>query len=593
MAFYKEVPNFYMEGMSDSTPTWTEECRASSVCSSPAVYEESFLPSPILRRAPPVRQVYYLYASPLDYPPIDVRSEVETIHYAFVESGSNVKLNVGVATVESLTHLLTLARSGLALHLSAHAVCSEKGDVGLVLENPNGCSHVLWKKNLEEILGMRDRTMQSNSLLFLSTCWSQELAQVFVECGCPHVVSLRTRVNDIAARRFSQQFYLSLGVGESLLSSWKGARTCLRNHPDAEIGEQSDHFVLFGQHAADKATLQELCGEGQGMDAHLRMLEDAGRFLEVKMVPRPEHFLGRKNDIHEVMHHFTGVQSRRACALSGPEGIGKTALSVEFVHFAAAPGRHFSCGARMMRIEAMDLAGIANSLQEELDNLAAQLEVCLRPSTSDSRSSLCSTGLSARSAESSISIREAPSNLDSMTLLLPLRQRLRRGFQHIERVRRRAPTLLVVDDEAGAFASCPDVRKLFGELLEHTCQLHLLILSRVPIYHSLGPAKVVNVTLSGLKEPEAAKLFLQRIHRMLEDRDFPDSVGSADAGGGEPTPSVPRGKIVESTILRLKGHPLLHCLAGHPGDIREVASQVTPTGPSLMELAQGMEVDNG
>eukprot|EP00913_Durusdinium_trenchii_P010242 g9603.t1 len=215
---------------------------------------------------------------------------------------------------------------------------------------------------------MRDRTMQSNSLLFLSTCWSQELAQVFVECGCPHVVSLRTRVNDIAARRFSQQFYLSLGRDWSL---------------HGRFG-QSDHFVLFGQHAADKATLQELCGEGQGMDAHLRMLEDAGRFLEVKMVPRPEHFLGRKNDIHEVMHHFTGVQSRRACALSGPEGIGKTALSVEFVHFAAAPGRHFSCGARMMRIEAMDLAGIANSLQEELDNLAAQLEVCLRPSTSDS-----------------------------------------------------------------------------------------------------------------------------------------------------------------------------------------------------------------
>ena len=66
--------------------------------------------------------------------------------------------------------------------------------------------------------------------LFLSTCWSQELAQagensviqmikpvvvrsstvcgfttrqVFVECGCPHVVSLRTRVHDIAARRQS------------------------------------------------------------------------------------------------------------------------------------------------------------------------------------------------------------------------------------------------------------------------------------------------------------------------------------------------------------------------------------------------------
>eukprot|EP00435_Cladocopium_sp_Y103_P046549 s3524_g13.t1 len=120
-----------------------------------------------------------------------------------------------------------------------------------------------------------------------------------------------------------------------------------------------------------------------------------------------------------------------------------------------------------------------------------------------------------------------------MTLLLPLRQRLRRGFQQIERARRRAPTLLVVDDEAGAVAADKDVRKLFGELLEHTCQLHILILSRAPIYHSLGPTKVVNVPLSGLKEPDAAKLFLQRIHRMLDDRDFPDPVvGNADAGGG-------------------------------------------------------------
>lgn len=596
-ALPKDVPQFYLEGMShDSTPTVTE-CRASSSCSSPPVvpvYHDYFFTSPIRRE--PLRQVYYMYASPLDQPPIDVRSEVETIHDAFAESGSHVQLNVGVATVESLTKLLTLARSqrGLALHLSAHAYRSEKGDVGLVLEDAKGFSHVLWKKNLEEILGMRDRHLQNTSLLFLSTCWSQELAQVFVECGCPHVVSLRTRVHDIAARRFSQQFYLSLGVGESLLASWQAARTCLRNHPESEIGDQSEHFILFGQHAADKATLQQLCGEGESAEGQLRMLEDAAQFLEVKMPPRPEHFLGRMQSIREMMHHFSGHQSRRACALWGPEGIGKSALGVEFLHFAAAPGRHFSCCAGRVHIEAMDLVGIANAVNEELESLAVQSQVCLRPGSSDSRSSLCSTGLSARSAESSISICEAPSDLDAMTLLLPLRQRLRRGFQQIERARRRAPTLLVVDDEAGAVAADKDVRKLFGELLEHTCQLHILILSRAPIYHSLGPTKVVNVPLSGLKEPDAAKLFLQRIHRMLDDRDFPDPVvGNADAGGGEPAPSVPQRKLMESTILRLKGHPLLHCLGGHPGKIREVASQVTPNGPSLMDLAEGMVVDNG
>lgn len=72
-------------------------------------------------------------------------------------------------------------------------------------------------------------------------------------------------------------------------------------------------------------------------------------------------YVKRKTEplMSKVMHHFSGHQSRRACALWGPEaglfmslqscaelrqGIGKTALGVEFVHFAAAPGRHFSPG---------------------------------------------------------------------------------------------------------------------------------------------------------------------------------------------------------------------------------------------------------
>eukprot|EP00435_Cladocopium_sp_Y103_P049032 s3524_g14.t1 len=72
------------------------------------------------------------------------------------------------------------------------------------------------------------------------------------------------------------------------------------------------------------------------------------------------------------MHHFSGHQSRRACALWGPEGIGKSALGVEFLHFAAAPGRHFSCCAGRVHIEAMDLVGIANAVNEELESLAVQ-----------------------------------------------------------------------------------------------------------------------------------------------------------------------------------------------------------------------------
>ena len=87
-----------MEGRShDSTPC--TDCRSfrSSICSSPPVFPgiETFFPvsnhrsSGCPERNPSgflARQVYYLYASPLDQPPIDVRSEVETIHEAFAEA---------------------------------------------------------------------------------------------------------------------------------------------------------------------------------------------------------------------------------------------------------------------------------------------------------------------------------------------------------------------------------------------------------------------------------------------------------------------------------------------------------------------------
>lgn len=35
-----------------------------------------------------------------------------------------------------------------------------------------------------------------------------------------------------------------------------------------------------------QVTLEQMCGEGE-MEGQLRMLEDGGRFLDVKMAPRP------------------------------------------------------------------------------------------------------------------------------------------------------------------------------------------------------------------------------------------------------------------------------------------------------------------
>ena len=232
-----------------------------------------------------------MYASPLDHPPIDVISEVEVLSHAVTESSARVQLNVGVATAGSPTKLLTLARSrqGLVLHFSAHAVRDSSGNIGLVLENASGHSHVLWREDLEELLGIREQALRNVSLLFLSTCFSEQLAEVFVECGCRHVVAVRggERVNDTVARRFSQQFYFSLAVNQSLLDAWEGARRALRIDPDKSLAAQAEHFVLFGQHGAEQATLSALCGvEAQRpSDAgfQLRDFEDVDDFLKAPL----------------------------------------------------------------------------------------------------------------------------------------------------------------------------------------------------------------------------------------------------------------------------------------------------------------------
>lgn len=535
-------------------------------------------------------EVYFLYASPLDHPPINVRSEVEALRQAFAESGSKVRLNVGVATSRSLTKLLTLARArrGLVLHLSAHAVHSDKGELGLVLEDGRGASHIVWRQQLEDLLGIREQRLQNVSLLFLSTCWSEELAQVFVECGCQHVVALRTRIQDAVARRFAQHFYLSLGVGEVLLHAWDGARQALRIEADKDFAEQAEQFVLFGQHGAEEVTLEDLCGgEEPCFDAGplISDFEDASIFVEMKVPPRPEHFTGRHQVIYEILNLFGGSSGRRACVINGVEGIGKTALGLELAHFAASPGRIFSCAARVVRVESESVGGFLDVLEDELECLANQLHVSLRPASGDSRGS--GSGPPSRSDSMTGSWS---SDADSLSFLMPMRQRLRRGFQQIERARRGMPrTLLVIDDEAGAMSNSQEIRKLLGELLEHTYHLYVLICSQNPIYKSFGTTKVVNINLQGLAESDAAKLFLQRIHRPLYPADFLAPPDGPDASGGMSGDTSPASASLKTehhhALQRLQGHPLLRRLAGHPGNIRAVSSRVTPGGPSLVDLA--------
>jgi hypothetical protein len=528
------------------------------------------------------------------------------LQQAFAESGSNIRLRVSVATASSLAKLLALARSrkGIVLHLAAHAITSrhEQKGLGLVLEDPRGGAHVLWREELEDLLSVGDG-LSNISLLFLSTCFSEELAQIFVENGCRHVIATRERVHDSTARRFAQQFYYELSVKGPLLTAWESARQALRIDPDENAAAQADQFMLYGQHGADRANLDTLCCGGSqlpvGVAVPMGDFEDGMTFLDAHLPARPENFVGRTQMMHAICHIFRGPSGRRACVVHGPKGIGKTALGVEFAHFVAAPGRAFSCCTMLLRIgRELDMDNVTGAIEQQLENLATHLGLVLRqrtpltPSRSNTNTSLSS------SPSYSEGLSTARGSYEDNA---PPRAKIRDLFQQLERARSRSRILIIIDDDVGAIALSAEVRRLLGDILDHTRQVHFLAFSREPVYESWGATKVVNESLSVLSEMEAAKLFLQRIHRPLRAQDLtttdessPNTLGRSGAfpagrsegasAGLSQTPVNPSTR--EGLLLLLCKHPLLRKLGGHPGNICTVASRVTPAGPSLHELAE-------
>jgi len=558
-------PPSYAE-LSPSCTCWTpRQARTASTCSTSHTSFDRWSDT----RSEASRDVFMLYASPLFHPAINFKTEGETLRKSLAGAKVLTQLKMSVATASSLSKLLTLARSrrGLVLHIVAHGIKDAEKGLGLMLEGSTGRPHVLWRAELEQLLMVGDG-VSNISLLFLNCCNSEELAQIFIERGCPHVIATIGMVREKSALRFSHQLYFELSVGSPLLTAFESARQALCIDPDPDIAAQADHFRLYGQRGADRATLDTLCGDGS---RPVEMLfEHAWTFLDSRLLPsRPENFVGREHSIERIVRNFEGFRGRRACVVHGPSGMGKSALGIEFAHFVSGPGRLFSCAALRLCLNSSNLADIVESLEEELEGLAASLGLAQRTALSWSSS--------IASSRSEISVASVDTERQEVCDLALSRGRLRRLVQRLEKSRR---LVLIIDDEVGAVAGSAEVRSLFGDMLDYSQQLHLLILSSEAVYESLGATKVVNEALHGLTEAEAARLFVQRIHRSLRRDDLPP---------GTPMGSLPGSDAMNRALSQLSGHPLLKKLGGHPGRIRAVSHLVAPGGPNLYDLADQVQ----
>mmetsp|Transcript_101282 Transcript_101282/g.281910 ORF Transcript_101282/g.281910 Transcript_101282/m.281910 type:complete len:583 (-) Transcript_101282:154-1902(-) len=543
--------------------------------------------------APCACEVFYLFSSPLPLPPLeslrplDFKSDVLQISEAFQDAQRITHpalppISVGVATADSLTRTLTLATGsmGLVLHISAHSVWLPAAEqqpqrIGLVLEDSMHKPHVVPRDKLEELLGGRNgRGLQNISLLFLSSCWSEELAQVFIECGCRHVIAVRTPVLDTVAQKFSTKFYLELAMEEPLLSAFEKARDSLLMESDPAVQRQAKNFVFFGQRGADAVKLSSgYHGSVKiGMtpvtlfaptSRQMRDFETAEVFLTC--TPHAEGILGRAPELCSALHEFVRPRGSRVAIVHGPSGVGKSALGIKLAEFASAPGRPFSCGALgPIRIRSSSVEDLASQIEEEIRGRA---ENHLRDPSSASLPVPCDSFCSA--SPSDVSSAASPSSAS----------RVCRGLREMQRFRPRSRLVLIVlDDELGVASGRKDFREFLSEVMERIDFLRLLICSREPVYGQFGSLRTRNILLQGLPPMDAVRLFLLRVHRRLSPVDL-SSGGMYSALPEEDAPGP-----FEEQCARVCRQGCLQQLQGHPGKICALSAQVVPDGASLHEL---------
>ncbi|CAE7659045.1 pats1 [Symbiodinium pilosum] len=492
----------------------------------------------------------YLYASPLDVAPLDIRAEIEALA---TMPGVEV-LSVRTATTETLAEVWRTERPSSAprvLVLAAHCAV-EKAQPALLLEDAVGHAHVVDIRDLDELLALNGPDLaagDSSSLpadnfdvVIVDACHSESLAQRFVASGASCAIACSGEVFDAAAREFLRIFLRSLAaavpksahpVTGLARASFAAAQRAVRLSPQPGLRSEAEHFRFFPAKLAP------------GPDVPLsRYSSTMPRFagLDGHDLPAPvEDFVGRGSTMAAVASAFLG--HRRVVWLHGKAGIGKSAFISEFCRFYGLPGdRLFSPSAvRLCR---------SRELPSEAEAAAGGPATCSRKA-----------------------VRVRLSGLGPLAAIAKLRESLTGS---------RCAFLALDGVEQSFGASEPAVAELWAfleECLVESPGLRVLLASQRPRYDAPLSRKVVAVELPPLSREDACLLLARRSHRPLYPRDL-DGPSCRNAVGDLPLALSGRRR---EFLQRLAEHPLVAKMGNTPAEVIAAAGQINPQLPSLFQ----------
>ena len=286
-----------------------------------------------------------LFSAPLVYrnsrnvlQPIEMLAfdnEREIVCQCFREASRDIDLKFDTATTHRLRTNVTLGCR--ALHYSGHG-----HENFLTFEDGKGGLHAVNVQELRTLCSAGSTESTNVEFVFVSACYSKLAGDAFVEAGVKHVVCCQQDLlQDSAALAFTRAFYLALAVGRTVSDSFEIGRQAVNASPSVPNAEaEMRKFLLlpkFGDHNVQifkgakqigKWSQQEGVG---GKDSRriqdLRMswaVDRRGESTSALNLPAPpEDFLGRENDMYEVLN---AVLQRKLVSVVGIPGIGRGSI---------------------------------------------------------------------------------------------------------------------------------------------------------------------------------------------------------------------------------------------------------------------------
>ena len=193
--------------------------------------------------------LYYLYASPMiriktkgkieeEFKPINYRSEIKNLNKIFENSKKEFKCIFECANEKTLRD--AIIKQPKIIHISSHGFLNENREYLLYLEE-KAVLQTIHQKRLKEILSDVTAQLKNIDLVFVSTCYSENLGKLFLEYGVKNVIYIqgKTPISDMAAVKFNDIFYSELVKGSTIKDAFDKSKRLIQSD------KEKDFFQIY------------------------------------------------------------------------------------------------------------------------------------------------------------------------------------------------------------------------------------------------------------------------------------------------------------------------------------------------------------